>query len=83
MRFIQLLSFALILTLFACASQKSEKPQLVGEISQGTLLTIDENGTKLSFPLKHTDVSAEITGFFAQVSVTQEFENPFDNFHYN
>src|SRR5215813_11776071 len=26
-------------------------------------------------PLKHTDVKAEITGFLARVTVTQEFEN--------
>src|SRR5277367_4436007 len=28
-------------------------------------------------PLKHTDVKAEISGFLARVTVTQEFENPY------
>ena len=27
-------------------------------------------------PLRHTDVQAEISGFLARVTVTQEFENP-------
>lgn len=30
-------------------------------------------------PLKHTDVKAEISGFISRVTVTQEFENPFDD----
>ncbi len=29
-------------------------------------------------PLKHTEVNAEISGFLARVTVTQEFENPFE-----
>ena len=29
-------------------------------------------------PLKHTDVRASVSGFLARVTVTQEFENPFD-----
>ena len=28
-------------------------------------------------PLKHTDVTAEISGFLARVTVTQEFRNPY------
>ena len=31
-----------------------------------------------AFPLKHTDVEAQIQGNVAQVEVTQTFENPFD-----
>lgn len=31
----------------------------------------------LSFPLKHTDVQANVTGNIARVEVTQRFENPF------
>ena len=30
-------------------------------------------------PLKHTDVKAELTGFLARVTVTQEFTNPFQD----
>jgi Ca-activated chloride channel homolog len=30
-------------------------------------------------PLKHTTVKAEISGFISRVTVTQEFENPFDD----
>ena len=29
-------------------------------------------------PLKHTSVKAEVSGFLSRVTVTQDFENPFD-----
>lgn len=46
--------------------------------TQGALEIVDEKGQpKAVCPLKHTDVKAEISGFLARVSVTQEFENPF------
>jgi Ca-activated chloride channel homolog len=35
------------------------------------------NGEKLAFPLKHTDVQAQIAGNLSRVEVTQTFENPF------
>ncbi len=45
--------------------------------SSGALLSIGPDGDiKGACPLKHTDVKAEISGFVARVTVTQEFENP-------
>src|SRR5213078_79312 len=45
----------------------------------GSLQILDATGnpTKVKCPLKHTDVKAEISGFLARVTVTQEFANPF------
>jgi len=44
----------------------------------GALTSLDAQGKPAGVcPLKRTDVKAEITGFLARVTVTQEFENPF------
>jgi len=32
----------------------------------------------VSLPLKHTDVHADVSGYIASVSVTQKYENPYD-----
>ena len=46
--------------------------------TQGTLQIVDPTGrAKALCPLKHTDVKAQISGFLARATVTQEFENPF------
>lgn len=37
-----------------------------------------ETGEEQVFPLKHTDVDAQISGNVARVEVTQTFENPYD-----
>jgi Ca-activated chloride channel family protein len=48
--------------------------------SSGALVSIDRSGKpRGACPLKHTDVEAEISGFIARVTVTQEFENPFSD----
>ncbi|MBI4891548.1 MAG: VWA domain-containing protein [Acidobacteria bacterium] len=46
-------------------------------VTQGELIRVDPYGkhTGELCPLKHTKVSAEISGFVARVTVTQEFEN--------
>jgi len=42
----------------------------------GSLARLDSHGAIVGeCPLKHTDVKAEISGFLARVTVTQEFEN--------
>jgi Ca-activated chloride channel homolog len=47
-----------------------------GAVTQGALLARDDRGVVTAeCPLKHTDVKAEISGFLARVTVTQEFEN--------
>jgi len=46
--------------------------------TQGSLQIVDPTGQpKAICPLKHTDVKAQISGFLARATVTQEFENPF------
>jgi Ca-activated chloride channel family protein len=47
-----------------------------GKVTQGMLFRVDPRGEIAGeCPLKHTDVKAEITGFLARVTVTQDFEN--------
>ncbi|MGC9969062.1 MAG: VIT and VWA domain-containing protein [Bryobacteraceae bacterium] len=47
-------------------------------LTQGSLISLDSKGQpQAACPLKHTDVKAEISGFLARVTVTQEFTNPF------
>ncbi len=45
----------------------------------GVLEGASDQGPSKPFVLKHTDVRADITGFVSQVTVTQEFENPFSS----
>ena len=50
-----------------------------GDFIQGSLHVVPKPGERLlEFPLKHTDVQADIAGMVAHVTVTQEYENPFD-----
>jgi len=45
---------------------------------QGCLISLDPHGQPAGlFPLKHTDVKVEISGFLARARVTQLFENPY------
>jgi Ca-activated chloride channel homolog len=49
------------------------------KITQGQLRMLDSQGKPGGLcPLKHTDVKAEVSGFLARVSLTQEFHNPRD-----
>ena len=46
--------------------------------TEGQLLAVDAKGQPAGpCPLKHTNVKAEISGFVARVTVTQQFQNPF------
>lgn len=46
------------------------------EVTQGELRILDKEGIQAGIcPLKHTSVSAQISGFVARVDVTQEFFN--------
>jgi Ca-activated chloride channel family protein len=86
MRIAGLITLLLSVVLFSHAwSQDSaevtpaDKPQISEEpkTTQGTLHAVDEDGEViLEFPLKHTSVYAQITGFLAQVEVKQHFHNP-------
>jgi len=49
------------------------------KVTQGALRVVDRSGKpKGDCPLTHTDVRAEVSGFISRVTVTQEFENPFE-----
>ncbi len=49
-------------------------------ISEGRLDAIGPGGKPLgACPLKHTDVTVDISGFIARVTVRQQFHNPFED----
>ena len=48
-------------------------------ITEGSLFASGKSGQLGMCPLKHTSVKADISGFLARVTVTQEFENSFMN----
>ena len=51
----------------------------VGDQS-GSLIGIDDEGKPTqAFPLKHTDVSIQVSGPLARAQVTQQFENPYSD----
>ncbi len=57
------------------ARQSAKAP----EVTEGRLEAVDREGApRGTCPLKHTDVKADVSGFVARVTVTQQFENPFD-----
>jgi Ca-activated chloride channel family protein len=59
------------------ASAYTTKADAKNVASDGSLQVVDKDGNAGMFcPLKHTDVKAEISGFLARVTVTQEFTNP-------
>jgi len=50
---------------------------VAAQITEGSLFRLDSNGKPAALcPLRHTSVKAEITGFLARVTLTQEFGNP-------
>lgn len=50
--------------------------QIDQDVTQGALRVVRPGGGMVECPLKHTDVSAEISGFVARVRVKQTFHNP-------
>ena len=75
---IRLLLMAAVAAAVVGGASAKEVGTLPPKITQGTLRALDEKGTPLGdCPLKHTDVRAQISGFIARVTVTQEFVNPF------
>jgi len=44
----------------------------------GRLQILDEKGASRDCPLQHTEVAAELSGFVARVTVTQQYRNPLD-----
>src|SRR5215210_3115726 len=69
-----------LLVLFAVAFAPSASAQDDSQrVTPGSLGAFSPRGRARGLcPLKHTDVRASVAGFLARVTVTQEFENPFE-----
>ncbi len=80
MRMAGLITILLAVALFSHAwSRESAEvtPAEEPQVTQGALRAVNEDGEViLEFPLKHTSVYAQISGFLAQVEVKQHFHNP-------
>jgi len=70
-----LLTCACLLVLTSFQQALAQEPT-----TEGALLAVDAKGQPAGpCPLKHTDVKAEVSGFIARVTVTQQFQNPFSD----
>ncbi len=71
-KYTTLIALLLIIT-SAVLAQQPVRP------SAGSLQAVDGSGqAKGECPLKHTSVKAEVSGSLSRVTVTQDFENPFN-----
>ncbi len=71
-----LAALAALFTLSSGRRRGRTRTRVPGPVGEGTLLAFDKQGQPaIECPLKHTDVKADITGFLARVTVTQEFHN--------
>ncbi len=69
--------FAIAILALSVTAWAGRRPAAPDSVTEGMLVRIDPKGDVADpCPLKHTDVKAEISGFVARVSVTQEFVNP-------
>lgn len=66
-------TLALLLAPLAAFSQSNPDA-----ITEGALRTVSPDGQVVALPLKHTAVTAEISGFVSRVKVVQTFQNPFE-----
>jgi Ca-activated chloride channel family protein len=57
-------------------AEQTRMQKLPDDQSDGSLQIVTDDKSVAFCPLKHTDVNAEISGFLARVTVTQEFTNP-------
>ncbi|HEY8460443.1 MAG TPA: VIT and VWA domain-containing protein, partial [Blastocatellia bacterium] len=68
--------------LFALLDRAGASAQTIAandKVTQGQLRIVDAHGKPGELcPLKHTGVKAEVSGFLARVTLTQEFHNPRD-----
>lgn len=76
------ITFIVVATLYLTSLKSPDvvhaTTQKAAHITQGSLQAIDASGQLVGeCPLKHTAVKAEVTGFLSRVTVTQEFENRF------
>ncbi len=77
-RFTRTLTIGMAVWVLLMGQAVADTAQKQQKITEGALQVIGDDGKPLgNCPLKHTDVKADIAGFLARVTVTQEFENPF------
>ncbi|HKU72969.1 MAG TPA: TonB-dependent receptor [Pyrinomonadaceae bacterium] len=73
------LTVVLVLSIIAYDDTTSAAQQKVRAQSQGSLEAFNKNGQPTGeCPLKHTEVKAQVSGFLSRVTVTQDFENKFN-----
>jgi hypothetical protein len=62
----------------ATAADPSAAQRFRASGHEGALLFLMPDGqARSSFPLKHTDVALDVSGFLLHARVTQQFENPY------
>jgi Ca-activated chloride channel family protein len=74
------LAFATLAFTLDAANGAAAAGRAGGKITQGALRAVDPSGKPVGeCPLRRTEVRAEVSGFISRVTVTQEFENPFQD----
>lgn len=69
-----------VVVYFGLASLTEVVAAAPGKITQGALQILSKDGpSNGQCPLKHTDVKTEISGQLARTTVTQEFQNPYND----
>ena len=75
---IGLISLTAIALALGFADPTAAGPEQDDAVSQGTMRVIPPKGEEsVDLPLKHTEVTAEISGFVTRVKVVQTFTNPY------
>lgn len=75
---IGLISITALALALGFASHTAAGPEQDDSVSQGTMRVIPPKGEESAdLPLKHTEVTAEISGFVTRVKVVQTFTNPY------
>jgi len=77
-----LAAFAFVISLggglYLSAGENPAKERNEDLVTQGGMRVVGEDGKPvLELPLKHTSVSASVSGYITRVNVTQTFQNPF------
>ncbi len=67
-----------LLAVLLAAPRPVPAADLAATPGTGALVGRDADGRTVDFPLKHTDVRIEVSGFLARAQVIQEFTNPYD-----
>lgn len=75
---IGLISITTLALALSFAGHTIAGPEQDDDVSQGTMRVIPPKGEEsVDLPLKHTEVTAEISGFVTRVKVVQTFTNPY------